>query len=151
MTETVSGCDCGTPLDLNALTRLWNDGDLSRILKVSGVDSRDADADGDGVFPVSELARSAIEGDLVEPRTLFFLPTEKNAELAGVGLAFAVGSGDKVENFSSALILCEIPEPRLTFLAVGLLGSELIRFKYAEDADTDLGVATSWDEVGGSR
>ncbi len=107
----------GIGLDLNASTRLCIEPDLSRILKVSGEDSRDTDGE---VSRVNELARSAMDGDLEAPRTLPFL-TEKNAVDAPdvgpvvLGVVFA-----PAPSFSNALILWEIPDPRLAFFASGL-------------------------------
>lgn len=111
------GAGVGDEVDLNASSRFCNE--LDRILEVSGDDSRDMDAE-DG-FRVSELARSAIEGDLARP--LPFLATEKKAaDTPDVGPVVPAG-GDELDNFSKALILCEIPDPRLTVLAMGLAGS----------------------------
>lgn len=101
---------------------------------------------GDGVLRLIELARSAIEGDLDSPRVLL-LPTAKNAgEGRGVlegALAALFPVGPLLESFSNALILCEIPEPRLTFFAIGRDGCWLMRLRYAAEVDTDL-VASVW-------
>jgi hypothetical protein len=86
------------------------------------------------------LARSAIDGDLDGLRILDFL-TEKNAvEARELGAVLGgVAPGARLENFSRALILCEIPDPRLTFLGVGLACCWAMRSRYAAEADTDLG------------
>ena len=107
--------------------RFWIDPDLSRILKVSGEESRDAE--GEGPFLFREFALSAIDGDL-EPRTLPFRTAKNAADAAGVGPVEGVGiAGPEPCNFSSAFILCEIPDPRLIFFAIGVDGCWLIRFR----------------------
>jgi hypothetical protein len=106
-------------------------------LRVSGDDS--GDAVGDGVFRLKELALSAIEGDL-EPRTLPFLTEKKAGDDPGGGAVVpgvAIAPGARLESFSKAFILCEIPDPRLTFFAIGLAGCWLMRFRYAAEADID--------------
>ena len=119
-------------LELKAFNRLWTDPDRSRNLNVSGDDSRDTDGDGVAVFRVREFALSAIEGDLEAARTVPFR-TEKNAgdaPLEGAAVpGVAVAPGVLAESFSRALILDEMPDPRLTFFARGFAGCWLIRFR----------------------
>ena len=111
------------------------DPDRSRILKVSGEDSREAE--GEGLFRFREFALSAIDGDL-EPRTLPFRTAKNEGDAPGVGPVEGVGiAGPDPCNFSSAFILWEIPDPRLIFFAIGVVGRWLIRFRYAAEADTD--------------
>ena len=110
----------GVGLDLNVSTLLWIEPDLSRILETSGDDSREAE--GGGVFRLIEFARSATEGELLDSRTLP-LRMEKNdvAEPEVVTAALGVvAAGLALDNFSKALIRCEMPDPRLTFFATGL-------------------------------
>lgn len=111
---------------MNASSRFCIEPDLSRILEVSGDESRDTE--GEGGFRVRELALSAIDGDLEGARTLAFL-TEKNAgDAPGAGPVVPAG-GVELDNFSKALILCDIPDPRLTVLAIGFADSWLIRLR----------------------
>jgi len=128
----------GIGLVSNVLTRFLIDLDLSLSLNVSGEASRDTsgEAAGEGVFLFNELALSAMDGEV--PRTLPFR-TEKKAGAApgeGPGVGVAVDPG-VVENFSSAFILWDIPDPRLTFLTTGFSASWLTLFKKAADADTE--------------
>ena len=123
VTEMDSGRDrvgklVGTPPEVKASSLFLTEPDLSRGLMVSGDDSGEFD----GEFLVNEFALSAIDGDL--PRTLPFRTEKKAGDDPGGGPVVPVGvaAGAKLCNFSSALILCEMPEPRLTFLARGLLG-----------------------------
>ncbi len=114
------GCVVGIEPDLNASSRFCIDPDRSRIFKVSGEESRDTE--GEGVFRVKESALSAIDGDLEGVRTLP-LRTEKNDVDAGGGAVdpeAGVAAGVELDSFSKALILWDMPEPRLTFLAIGL-------------------------------
>lgn len=92
---------------------------------------------------MNEFVRSATDGDFDVLRALV-LRTEKNAVDAtefGAVVPVAVAFGVKLESFSKALILCEIPDPRLTFFGIGLGACWLMRFKYAAPAETDLGAS----------
>lgn len=109
-------CGIGVEVDLNASSRFFIEPERSRILEVSGEDSRETE--GEGGFRVSELALSAIDGDLEGARTLPFLTEKKAGDDPGVGPVVPAG-GLELDNFSKALILCEIPDPRLTVLAIG--------------------------------
>lgn len=71
------------------------------------------------LFRVSELALSIMEGAF-ELRTLPFR-TEKKVEEVPEEVEGGVSAGAALESFSSALILCEMPDPRLTFFTMGLL------------------------------
>lgn len=116
------GCGVGVGVDLKASSRFCNelDLDLSRIFDVSGDES--PEMEGEVWFRVRELARSAMDGDLEGARTLPFR-TEKNAgDAPGVGPVVPAG-GVELDSFSKALILCDIPDPRLTDLAMGFDGS----------------------------
>ena len=106
------------PPDVKASNRLLTDSDLSRGLMVSGDDSGEFE----GEFLVNEFARSAMDGDL--PRTVPLRTEKKAGDEPGGGPVVPVGvaPGARLCSFSRALILCEIPDPRLTFLANGLLG-----------------------------
>jgi hypothetical protein len=107
----------GTGLDLNASTRDWTEPDLSRILRVSGEDSREID--GEASPRVRELALSAMDGDLEGARTLAFLTEKKEVDAVGVGPMVLGGVLAPAPSFSNAFIRWEIPEPRLTFFASG--------------------------------
>jgi len=133
VTEIDSGrdlfCVAGDGGLLNTSSLLLIDGDLSLNFRFSGDPSRDGGA-GEIVL-VNEFARSITDGDLEVPR-IDPLPTEKKAVDFGavvVVLWLAVASTEALESFSRALILCDIPEPRLTFLATGLACCWLIRFR----------------------
>jgi hypothetical protein len=73
-------------------------------------------------FLVSDSLLSTIEGDF-EPARLRDFPTAKNAgEEPGVGPVVprgGAGPEDELESFSRAFILCEMPDPRFTFLTTG--------------------------------
>ena len=107
----------GTGVDLKASTRDWIEPDLSRNFSVSGEDSREID--GEASPRVNEFARSAIEGDLEGPRTLPFLTEKKAVEAPGVDPVVLGGVAAPAPSFSKALILCEMPDPKLAFFASG--------------------------------
>jgi hypothetical protein len=109
------------------------DPDLSLSFEVSG------DDEGDGVCRVNESARSATDGDLEELRVLAFRTEKKAVEAPEFGAIVPTGVafGAELESFSRALILCDIPDPRLTFLGTGLGACWLMRFRKAAPALTD--------------
>lgn len=128
----------GVGLDVNASTLLLIEPDRSRALLTSGDESREIE--GGVVFRLRELALSATEGDEFS-RTLLAFRIEKNdAVMPGVATAAGggVAPGAVLDSFSKALILCDIPEPRLTFLATGLDSCWFILLRYAAEAETDL-------------
>jgi hypothetical protein len=114
----------GIGLVSKVLTRFFIDLGLSRSLNVSGEASRDTSVEvpGEGVFLFNEFARSAMDGEV--PRTLPFRTEKKAGAAPGEGPVGGVAAAPGVvENFSSAFILWDIPEPRLTFLTTGFSAS----------------------------
>lgn len=98
------------------------EGVLERALTVSGDESRESV--GEGVFRVSELVLSAIDGVLDGgPRTLFALRTEKKVGDAFDRVPPAAGGEAalpaELETLSRALIRCEMLEPTWGFFARG--------------------------------
>jgi hypothetical protein len=92
-------------LELGALRRPCTDPDLSLDFEFGGEYSNEAE--GDGVFRVSDDALSATDGGLLElVRTLPFR-TEKNAGAGTEGgpAGGGVWPGALLDNFSSAFIL----------------------------------------------